>query len=294
MKGDLLWVYEGLTEYLGQVLARRSDLWSPEDYRERLAQTAASLDNKFGRTWRPLEDTAVAAQVLYDAGNDYADYRRGVDFYPEGVLIWLDVDVTIRQLSQGKKSLDDFCRAFEGGESGAPALKPYGFADVVAALNAIEPYDWAGFLNQRLNSTDAHAPLGGIQHAGWKLVYDGERSDFWKAYEDDERVTDLSYSVGLKVKEDGTISDIAFAGPAAKAGIAPATRLIAVNNRQFMPTVLREAIEKAGPLDLLIRNGEYYQTYRVDYRGGERYPHLVRDNSMPDLLTAITSAKTKK
>jgi len=294
MKGDLLWVYEGLTEYLGQVLARRSDLWTAEDYREQLAQTAASLDTKFGRTWRPLEDTAVAAQALYDAGSDYADYRRGVDFYAEGVLIWLDVDVTIRQLSQGKKSLDDFCRAFEGGDSGAPALRPYGFADVVAALNAIEPYDWAGFLNQRLNSTDAHAPLGGIQHAGWKLVYDGERSDFWKAYEDDERVSDLSYSVGLKVKEDGTIADIAFAGPAAKAGISPATKLIAVNNRQFTPTVLREAVEKAGPLELLIRNGEYYQTYRVDYRGGERYPHLVRDGSAPDLLTAITAAKTKK
>jgi len=294
MQGDLLWVYEGLTEYLGEVLAPRSGLWSPEDYRERLAQTAASLDNKFGRTWRPLEDTAVAAQVLYDSGSDYSDYRRGVDFYPEGTLIWLDADVTIRQLSKGKKSLDDFCRAFHGGESGAPALKPYGFADVVAALNAVEPYDWAGFLNQRLHSTDARAPLGGIQHAGWKLVYDGERSDFWKAYEDSEKLSDLSYSVGLKVKEDGAIADIAFAGPAAKAGISPATRLIAVNNRQFTPTVLREAVQKAAPLDLLIRNGEYFATYRVDYRGGERYPHLVRDGSTPDLLTPIVTAKVKK
>jgi predicted metalloprotease with PDZ domain len=165
-------------------------------------------------------------------------------------------------------------------------------------LNAVEPYDWAGFLNQRLHSTDAHAPLGGIEHSGWKLVYDAERSDFWKASEDAEKVTDLSYSVGLKVKEDGTIADIAFAGPAGKVGISPATKLVAVNNRQFTETVLREAIDKAvtdtKPLELLIKNGEYYQTYRVDYHGGERYPHLVRDGNTTDLLTQIIAPKVKK
>jgi len=298
MQGDLLWVYEGLTEYLGEVLAARSALWTPEDYRERLAETAADLDNKFGRQWRPLEDTAVAAQVLYEAGSDYSDYRRGVDYYPEGTLIWLEVDVTIRQLSKGKKSLDDFCRTFHGGPGGAPALKPYNLADVVAGLNAVEPYDWAGFLNERLHSTSARAPLGGIEHSGWKLVYDGERSDFWKAYEDAEKLTDLSYSVGLKVKDDGTIADIAFAGPAGKAGISPSTRVIAVNGRQFSATELREAIDRAvkdsKPLELLIKDGEYYKTYRVDYHGGERYPHLVRDESTTDLLTEIIAPKVKK
>jgi predicted metalloprotease with PDZ domain len=298
MKGDLLWVYEGLTEYLGEVLAPRSALWTAEDYRERLAQDAASLDNEFGRQWRPLEDTAVAAQVLYDAGMDYSDYRRGVDFYPEGVLIWLDVDTTIRQLSKGTKSLDDFCHAFHGGAGGAPALKPYDFADVVATLNAIQPNDWAGFLNERLHSTSAHAPLGGIEHAGWKLVYNGDQSDFFKAYEDTEKFTDLSYSLGLKVKDDGTISDIAFAGPARKAGIAPATRIIAVNGRQFSTTELREAIGRAvkdtKPLELLIKDGEYYKTLRVDYHGGERYPHLVRVEGAPDLLAEIIAPKMKK
>jgi predicted metalloprotease with PDZ domain len=298
MQGDLLWVYEGLTEYLGEILAPRSTLWTPDDYRDRLAQTAASLDNKFGRTWRPLEDTAVAAQLLYDAGSDYSDYRRSVDYYPEGTLIWLEADVTIRQLSKGKKSLDDFCHTFHGGPGGAPALKPYDLADVVAGLNAVQPYDWAGFLNQRLHSTDAHAPLGGIEQSGWKLVYDGERSDMWKAYEDAEKITDLSYSVGLKVKEDGTITDIALAGPAGKAGISPSTKLIGVNNRQFSSTVLREAIQKAAtdskPLELLLRNGEYFETHRIDYHGGERYPHLVRDDKTPDLLTQIISPKVKK
>lgn len=297
MQGDLLWVYEGLTEYLGEVLARRSALWTPESYREKLAGTAAALDNEFGRQWRPLEDTAVAAQVLYDSGNDYGDYRRNVDFYPEGTLIWLEADVTIRQLSKGKKSLDDFCRTFHGGPGGAPALKPYGFADVVAGLNAVQPYDWAGFLNERLHSTSAHAPLGGIEHSGWKLVYDGERSDFWKAGEDAAKLSDLSYSVGLKVKDDGTIEDVALTGPSAKAGMSPATKLIAVNSRQFSTTELREAIDKAvtdtKPLELLVKEGDYYKTYRVDYHGGQRYPHLVRDGNTPDLLTEIIAPKVK-
>src|SRR5208283_2162973 len=127
MRGDLLWVYEGLTNYLGEILAPRSGLWSPGDFRESLAIDAAALDTKFGRTWRPLEDTAVAAQILYGAGSDYASYRRGVDYYPEGTLIWLEADVTIRQLSKGAKSLNDFCRSFHGGPGGVPALKPYNF-----------------------------------------------------------------------------------------------------------------------------------------------------------------------
>ena len=295
MKGNLLWVYEGLTEYLGGVLAARSGLWKADDYHDKLALTAAALDHEYGRQWRTLEDTAIAAQFLYEAGNDYADYRRGVDFYPEGILIWLDADVTIRQLSKGTKSLDDFCRAFEGGPGGAPAMKPYDFADIVAGLNAIEPYDWAGFLNERLHSTSAHAPLGGIEHAGWKLVYDSDPSDFFSINEDG---TNLTYSLGLKVKDDGFISDIDLAGPAAKVGISPATRIIAVNGRQFTTTILREAISKAvtdtKPLELLIREGEYYKTYRVDYHGGEKYPHLVRAENTPDLLTEIIVAKTKK
>jgi predicted metalloprotease with PDZ domain len=298
MKGDLLWVYEGLTNYLGEILTPRSGLWTAEDYRESLAATAADLDNTFGRTWRPLEDTAVAAQVLYESGSDYGSYRRGTDFYPEGTLIWLEADVTIRQLSQGARSLDDFCRAFHGGPGGAPALKPYSFEDVVSALNTVQAYDWAGFLNQRLRSTAAHAPLGGIEHSGWKLVYDGIRSDFWKAYEERRKVTDLSYSLGFQVKEDGEISDVRYGGPAQKAGVSPSVKLIAVNGRQFTATVLREAAARtatdAKPVELLVKNGEFYQTHRVEYRGGERYPHLVRDPAAPDLLTAIIAPKVKR
>ena len=299
MKGDLLWVYEGLTNYLGEILAPRSGLWSPEDYRESLAETAAELDNKYGRTWRPLEDTAVAAQVLYEAGNDYQSLRRSTDYYPEGSLIWLEADVTIRQLSKGAKSLDDFCKLFHGAPSGPAALKPYNFDDVVAALNAVQPNDWAGFLNQRLRSTEARAPLGGIERSGWKLTYDDVRSDFWKAREDTRKITDLTYSIGILINnDDATIGDVRYGGPAQKAGIAPSVKLIAVNNRQYTVTALREAIAKtatdAKPLELLVKDGEFYQTFRIDYHGGEKYPHLTRDPAVPDVLTAILAPKAKK
>src|SRR5205814_7530506 len=183
MKGDLLWVYEGLTNYLGEVLAARSGLWSPEEYREALAASAALLDTQTGRSWRPLEDTAIAAQLLYGTGDDYTGYRRSTDFYPEGTLIWLETDVKIRQMSNGARSLNDFCRNFHGGPGGAPALKPYTFDDVVAALNAIQSFDWAGFFNERLRSTSPHAPLGGVEGGGWKLIYDDKRSELWTARE---------------------------------------------------------------------------------------------------------------
>jgi predicted metalloprotease with PDZ domain len=297
MKGDLLWVYEGLTNYLGEILTSRSGLWSADDYRESLAATAADMDTTYGRTWRPLEDTAVAAQLLYEAGSDYQNYRRSVDYYPEGSLIWLEVDAIIRQESKGAKSLDDFCRAFHGGASGAPAIKPYTFDDVVAGLKAVQPYDWAAYLNERIHSTSPRAPLGGITRSGWKLTYDDVRSDFWKAVEEDHKVVDLTYSIGLKVKEDGAIADVRFGGAAQKAGVAPSTKLIAVNGRQYSPTVIRETVAKtvteAKPIELLIKNGEYYETRRFEYQGGEKYPHLSRVEGTEDVLTKIISAKTK-
>ncbi len=160
MKGDLLWVYEGLTQYLGEILTPRSGLYTPHEFRDHLAMIAAALDHKAGRQWRPLEDTAVAAQLLYNSRDDYADYRRTVDYYDEGTLIWLDADVMIRKLSNGAKSLNDFCRAFHGGPGGKPELKPYTFDDVVAELNKVQAYDWGKFLRDRLQSTSAARSAG--------------------------------------------------------------------------------------------------------------------------------------
>ncbi len=298
MKGELLWVYEGLTQYLGEVLTPRSGLSTQAEFRDNLAIVAAALDRKAGRKWRPLEDTAIAAQMLYGARTDYAEYRRGVDYYDEGTLIWLDADVTIRQLSKGKKSLNDFCRLFYGGPGGAPALKPYTFDDVVAALNSVQPYDWAAFLKARVSVVNPRAPMGGIENGGWKLIYTADQSAMWRAYEAERKQIDLMYSLGLVVKEDGAVADVAFGGPAQKAGIAPDSRVIAVNNRQFNTTILREAVARtAGDskgVDLLIRSGEYYSVHHVDYQGGEKYPHLVRDESKPDLLTEIAQPLASK
>ncbi|HEY8885729.1 MAG TPA: M61 family peptidase, partial [Chloroflexota bacterium] len=167
MQGDLLWVYEGLTQYLGYVLAVRSGLWTEQYYRERLAQVAAYLDTLPGREWRPLVDTTIAAQLLYAAPNNWAALRRGTDFYDEGWLIWLDADTMIRQLSAGKMSLDDFCRKFHGGTSGSPMVKPYTLDDVVEALNEVAPYDWRTFLTSRVNRIGGHAPLDGLVRGGW-------------------------------------------------------------------------------------------------------------------------------
>jgi len=297
MKGDLLWVYEGLTQYLGEVLSARTGLYAPEEFREVLARVAASLDTKPGRTWRPLEDTAVAAQLLYFARSDYAGYRRSVDYYDEGTLIWLDVDVLIRQLSNGAKSLNDFCRTFHGAPGGAPALQPYGFDDVVAGLNSVQSYDWAKFLHARLESTAPHAPLGGIENGGWKLTYDANRSSIWRDFEEEQKAIDLSYSLGLVVREDGTVDDVALGSAAYRAGAAPAMKLIAVDSRQFSPTVLRETVQATAggkkTIELLTKSGEYYRTLRVEYEGGEKYPHLVRDASKPDVLSKIIEPLVK-
>lgn len=291
MKGELLWVYEGLTEYLGEILTPRSGLWTPQDFFDSLARNAASLDHESGRTWRPLEDTAVAAQVLYDSRNDYADLRRGVDFYEEGTLIWLDVDVTLRTLSKGKRSIEDFCRAFAGPPSTGPEVKPYTFEDVVRTLNSVQPYDWAGFLKQRVESTAPRAPLNGITNGGYSLVYTNQRSEFWKTREEVRRTLDMSYSLGFLARDNGEIVDVRLATPAFQAGLAPATRIIAVNGREFSPGGLRQAVQDATktttPIALLIKDGEYYRSYSIDYHEGEKYPHIVRDKSKPDLISDI-------
>jgi len=291
MKGNLLWVYEGLTEYLGEILTPRSGLSTVQDFLDSLGAEAASLDREAGRTWRPLEDTAVAAQVLYGARADYSDLRRSVDYYPEGTLIWLDADVLIRSLSKGRKSLDDFCKLWAGPPATGPAVKPYTFDDVVSTLNAVQPYDWATFLNARVELTALHAPLGGITGGGYNLVYTAERSPLWKVREEVRKIVNLGFSLGIEAKTTGEILDVHPDSPAAKAGLAPSQKIIAVNEREFNPDVLRHAVADAvsdkNPIVLLVKDGEYYKTFSMDHHGGEKYPHLVRDTAKPDVIADI-------
>jgi predicted metalloprotease with PDZ domain len=295
MQTDLLWTYEGLTEYLGNMLAARSGLWTPEQYREYLALSAATLDHLPGRTWRNLQDTADAAPQLYFAPRAWYSWRRGVDFYEEDDFNWLWVDVVIRQQTKDKKSIDDFCKLFHGGQGGVPALKTYTFDDIVNALNQIAPYDWRGFWTERLTNHGPGAPLGGVEGSGWKLVYDETPSDFERSAERAENLVDEAFSVGLVLKDDGEVSDTIEGMTAAKAGMGPGMKVVAVNGRKFSADVLHDAIKTAksssDPIELLVENTDYYKTFKLDYHEGEKHPHLVRDESKPDLLGEIIKAK---
>jgi len=216
MIGDLLWVYEGLTDYLGNLLAERSGLRTDEQYREVLAETAAELDHRTGRQWRPLEDTARSVQTLRMMGYRWLNWRRGLDYYPEGELIWLEVDATIREQTHGQRSLNDFCRSFHGGENGPPKAVPYTFDDVVHTLNDVAPYDWAKLLRDRVSLVTTHAPLGGIERGGWKLVYNDKPNVFSEAIEKTWKYSDFSYSLGFGIGEEGVLADTVVDSPAYK------------------------------------------------------------------------------
>jgi predicted metalloprotease with PDZ domain len=294
MQDDLLWVYEGLTNYLGFVLTARSGLLTADQDRDDLAITASALDHTPGREWRNLQDTADAAPQLYFSPRAWESWRRSTDFYDEDTLNWLWVDVIIRQQSKGAKTLDDFCRLFHGAPSTDPAVKTYTFDDVVNSLNQVAPYDWRAFWTERLTNHGPSAPLGGIEGSGWKLVYDDTPSDMMTGMAGMNHFVPAAFAVGLVLNDDGAISDTTEGMPAAKAGIGPGMKLVAVNGRRFSPEILRDAVKatkNSTPLELLVENTDYYKTYKIDYHGGEKYPHLVRDESKPDLLGEILKAK---
>jgi predicted metalloprotease with PDZ domain len=299
MKGDLLWVYEGLTNYLGDVLAARCGIWSPEIYRDRLANVAARYsDARPGRTWRDLQDTASAAQLLYAAGGPYDNWRRNVDYYDEGDLLWLEVDATIREKTNGKKSLNDFAASFVGlGGNTAPRVLPYTFEDIVTGLNAVVPNDWANFLRTRLDANTLHAPeLPGIEAlSGYTLAYT-DKPNYWSELEESDGLN-ARYSLGFSVGASGTIGDVILGSVADKAGLAPGFQIHAVNGRAFTPALLRAAIRGAkdsGPaIQLIVENTGYYQTIQLDYHGGERYPQLIRVESVPDRLDDILAPMVK-
>ncbi len=296
MDTELLWVYEGLTTYLGFVLTARSGLATPEWQRQMLAYRAGWLDKEAGRSWRPLQDTAIGAQFLFTAPSAWASWRRGVDFYDEGLLIWLEADALIRQKTGGKRSLDDFCRRFAGGVSGPPAVVPHTLEDVVQTLNQVSPHDWRGFLTARIDSVTARAPLGGIATSGWRLVWTDSLSDAMKADEKAWEYVGEPFSIGVSLNKDGVVTDVASGSPAAKAGLGPGMKLVAVNGRRFSVDRLREEL-RAGrpgqaPFEVLAEQGDFVREFQLDWHGGPVYPNLVRDESQPDLLSEILKPLT--
>ncbi|MGH9544841.1 MAG: M61 family metallopeptidase [Terriglobales bacterium] len=291
MQTDLLWVYEGLTTYLGEILSGRMGGRTPEQFRDALAYTAAVLDHTPGRAWRNLQDTADGVPSMQDAPPQWKSWRRALDYYDEDELNWLWADTIIRQQTHGQKSLDDFCRIFHGPPSGPPQVRTYTFDDIVSTLNQVAPYDWRGFWTERLTNHGPGAPLEGIERSGWKVVYDDTRSALVKDLEEERDFVNAAFSIGLWLKEDGLVTDTVEGMPAALAGIGPGMKLIAVNGRKFSKDVLRDALQEgknsSAPLELLVENTEYYKTYKLDYHGGEKFPHLVRDESKPDVLSEI-------
>jgi len=222
--------------------------------------------------------------------------QKDVDFYPEGVLLWLEADTIIRQQTRGSKSLDDFCHLFHGGQSGAPAVKTYTFDEVVTDLNQVCPFDWRSFWQQRLNSLSPHAPLAGIEAGGWKLTYTDQPNEVVKTRDKREKHTDERYSMGLIVNEDGTLIDVLAGTPADTAKLAPGMKIVAVNSRTYNPERLEEAIKASvhsGGVDLLVNSSDYFEILHLTYAGGLRFPHLQRDPARPDLLSEILKARAR-
>ena len=300
-QGDLLWVYEGMTQYLGNVLAARSGLKSQDQYRDLLAMSAANLDNKAGRAWRSTEDTAISSSILRAQGPAWGDWRRGQDYYQEGELLWLDADTLIRQLTNDQKSLNDFEHIFlgKGGNTG-PLIVPYELPEIVADLNQVVPYDWAKFIHDRVTGINPHADLAGIERGGYKLVYADKptRSESMMAASGSRRGGGINvwYSIGLRVMPDGTISDVRWDGPADKARLAPGQKIFAVNGVVFtgdgLKAAIRQAKGKTEPIHFIVQTNNFVSMADLDYHDGERYPVLERVDGTPAYLDEITKPLT--
>ena len=292
MQNDLLWVYEGLTDYYGNVLTARSGMRTPEQARDNIAQIAASFEVSPGRTWRSLVDTTNHAIMTAHgmAPEDWPSWQRSFDYYPESDLIWLDADTKIRELSDGKKSLDDFARLFYGINNGSYVTVTYTFDDLVKALNSVQAFDWAGFLRTRVYDVAPQVPQNGITQGGYKLVYNDNQPDSMK-HADPTNPTSFATSLGFGVKPDGSLTDVWWDSLAFKANITPDVQIQAVNDQKFTVAVLREAILSAektkDPIRLLLKRGDEFLTVSLDYHGGMRYAHLERVDSTPDRLDDI-------
>ncbi|MGH6887586.1 MAG: M61 family metallopeptidase [Rhizomicrobium sp.] len=295
-RDSLLWVYEGQTQYWGTVLAARSGLWTKEQALDALASDAATFANRPGREWRPLQDTTNDPVTTMRRPIPWRSWQRSEDYYGEGELIWLDADTLIRQKTGGKKSLDDFAHAFFGIDDGSYVTVTYTFDDIVHALNAVLPYDWAGFLRTRLDSVNRPAPLDGLTRGGYRLVYTDKPSDFTKSNEYVRKIVDLIYSLGIIIdKKEGAVSDVLWGGPAFRAGMVVGCKIVAVNGTAYSSDELKDAIAAAksdkAPIKLLVKRGGRYDTVSVNWHGGLRYPHLERVAGAPALLDALLSPR---
>ncbi len=291
MRDSLLWVYEGQTQYWGYVLAARSGLMTKAQALDAIAATAATYDHRVGRSWRALEDTTNDPIVAGRRPIPWTSWQRSEDYYSEGQLNWLDIDTKIRELSGGRRSLNDFARAFFGINNGSFVTVTYTFDDVVRTLNSVQPYDWAGLLRPRLYGHAAGAPLEGLTRGGYRLVYTDTPSEFTKSAETRRKSTDFSFSLGMIVGKEGVLTDVAWGGAAFKSGLTVGEQIVAVNDDAFDEDDFKSLITSAkaggGPIQLLIKDQDQFRTVLIDYHDGLRYPHLERTGAGPASLDDI-------
>ncbi len=297
MRGSLLWVYEGQTQYWGYVLAARSGLLTQQQALDAIAATAAVYDARVGRSWRAMEDTTNDPIIAQRRPLSWLSWQRSEDYYSEGQLIWLDADTLIRQRSGGKRSLDDFARAFFGVNNGSFVPATYDFDEVVRTLNGVEPYDWASFLKARLLGHGPGAPLDGITRGGYRLVFTPTPTEYFRAAEGRRKVTDLTFSLGLSVNRDGQIGEVIWDGPAFRAGLTADTQIMAVNGLTYAADDLKDAVRLAkgsgAPIELLVKINDHFRTVRIDYHDGLRYPRLEKIAPGEAALDAILAPRAK-
>jgi predicted metalloprotease with PDZ domain len=296
MQDSLLWMYEGQTQYWGEVLAARSGLWSLVETRDSIAMHAAWLDAMAGRRWRNLQDTTNQPIVREtDSASGWYTWQRGADYYDEMLLVWLEADMLIRDKSNGARSLDDFARSFFGTEPGRIQPLTYTFDSVVNELNRVQAHDWAAFLRQRLDTHGPGAPLAGLERSGWKLGWSETPSDVYKAAEAYRKSENFAYSIGISVGKGGKLGNVQWGGPAFEAGLSSAATLVAVNGRAYKAEVMKDALIAAktnkAPIQLLVREGDVFRTVAVTYNGGPRYPTLVRIEGTEDRLSVLLAPK---
>lgn len=294
MRNSLLWVYEGQTQFWGNILSARSGMMPVEDVKDELARTAAYYDTLPGRSWRPLVDTTNDPIVASRRPKAFSSWQRSEDYYSEGMLIWLDVDSIIREQTRGKRSIDDFARAFFGIDPGEEGISTYTFEDVVATLNQVTPYDWAGYLDRRVNQV-GKAPLEWIGRGGYRLVYSETPTDYFKSREKDREVVDLTYSIGITLGKEGEINGVAWDSPLFNEGVTTGTKILAINGRAYSDDDFKAAITAAKgtrePIRLLVNKGEIFRTVDLNYHDGLRYPRLERTGSGPAALDALLAPR---
>ena len=299
MGDSLLWVYEGQTEYWGFVLTARSGMWTPQQFRDALAMTAANYErNREGFQWRTLEDTTNDATAARRSSLPYRSWQMSEDYYSGGQMMWLEVDAKLRALTHDKRSLDDFAHAFFGVDNGSYVTKTYTFDDVVAALDGVAKYDWASFLHAHVNAVNP--PLqDGLAASGWKLAYTDKESEYEKQYnsrpQSSRHIYNFAWSIGLTMNDKGEVNDVRWDGPAFKAGVSTGATLAAVNGQAYSDDVLKDAIAEAknskAPIQLLLKYQGGFRTVPVDYHEGLKYPHLVRVDGTPDYLSEIAAPR---